>query len=351
MLRLSNLIKNKMEHQINLAGIENQPTSTARMSKEMMENAVDQMNKISEEDYAKIMGMVKVCKREWRSLLHKTPDDYGMKGWEDIYFQADDGVPLNGWYIPAKGGESDKLVIFNHALPMSRAGFQGHMGEPWSGFEAVEIDFVIQMKHLTDAGYNVLAYDIRNHGQSGTANDGMCGIGLLEWRDCVGVKKYVDEHPRLNKMKVALYSQCMGGCSQYVAIDKQPELFENVKCMCSPLVPSMRSIYNAFSKLLGVSEYLDLLDFELIRAGGFTRDEMDPKLYTKNIKMPLLMWQVKDDAWVENPGDAEATFATIPSKEKELFWIEGTTHRFKDGYNYFGRTPEKVLAFLDSHMK
>jgi hypothetical protein len=46
-----------------------------------------------------------------------------LKGWRDIYFQSDDGTPLEGWYIPAKGGESDKLIIFNHALPMCRAGF------------------------------------------------------------------------------------------------------------------------------------------------------------------------------------------------------------------------------------
>lgn len=338
-----------MENTVNLEGIENN-THKSRISEESLKKAKEQLDSISKKDYEKIKGLVGVCKREWRSILHKTPDDYGMKDWKDIYFPAEDGVPIYGWYIPAKGGESNKLVIYNHALPMSRAGFQGHLGEPWSGFEPVEIDFVIQMKHLTDAGYNVLAYDIRNHGQSGAANNGMSGIGLIEWRDCVGAKQYVDNHERLSKMKVALYSQCMGGCSQYVAIDKRPELFENVECMCSPLVPSMRSIYNAFSKLQGVNQYLDLLDLELIKAGGFTRDEMDPKLYTSKIKMPLLMWQVKDDAWVENPDDAQATFDTIPSDDKELFWIENTTHRFRDGYNYFGRTPEKVLSFLNKHM-
>ena len=109
-----------------------------------------------------------------------------MTGWRDIYFPSDDSIPLEGWYIPAKGGESDELVIFNHALPMCRAGFPGHLGAPWNNFDAVEIDFVIQMKHLTDAGYNVLAYDIRNHGNSGAANGGLSGIGLWEWRDCVG---------------------------------------------------------------------------------------------------------------------------------------------------------------------
>ena len=41
---------------------------------------------------------------------------------------------------------------------MCRAGFPGHLGEPWSIYDAVEIDFVIQYKHLTDAGCNVLTY-------------------------------------------------------------------------------------------------------------------------------------------------------------------------------------------------
>jgi alpha-beta hydrolase superfamily lysophospholipase len=44
---------------------------------------------------------------------------------------------------------------------------------------------VIQYKHLTDAGYSVLTYDIRNHGNSSAANNGICGIGRWEWRDCV----------------------------------------------------------------------------------------------------------------------------------------------------------------------
>jgi hypothetical protein len=41
----------------------------------------------------------------------------------------------------------------------------------------------------------------------------------------------------------------------------------------------------------------------------------------------------------------------LGSKKRELYWIEGTTRRFEDGYNWFGRHPDKVLAFLDEQTK
>ncbi|MCD0459542.1 alpha/beta hydrolase family protein [Roseiconus lacunae] len=321
-----------------------------RISDDRMEKALEQLKTISDDDYAKVKALAGLVKSP-RSFIFKTPDEYGMKGWHDLSIPSDDGTPLEAWYIPANGGESDKLIIFNHALPMCRAGFPGHFGEPWSGFDAVEIDFVIQYKHLTDAGYNVLTYDFRNHGNSGAANGGVSGIGQWEWRDCVGVKKYVDNHPQLGKMTVGLFSQCLGGISQYAAITKHPELFENVKCLCSPMVPNMPAVYEAFSELQGISQYQELIDLELIKLGGFPAADMAGELWAANVKMPVLMWQVRDDSWTKNPEDAQKTFDLLASKEKELVWIENTTRRFKDGYNYFGRHPEKVIPFFDKYMK
>lgn len=315
-----------------------------------LEKAQEQLKTISPEDHAKVMALASIV-RSPRSFIFKTPDDHGMTGWHDLVIPSSDGTPLEAWYIPAKGGESNKLVIFNHALPMCRAGFPGHFGPPWSGFDEAEIDFVLQYKHLTDAGYNVLTYDIRNHGNSSAANNGICGIGQWEWRDCVGVKKYVDAHPRLSQMKAALFSQCMGGISQYAAITKHPELFGNVLCMCSPLVPNMTAIFDAFSALQGVSRYQELIDLELLKMGAFPAADMGGAIWAPAVKMPVLMWQVRDDAWTRNPEDAQHTFDLLGSTEKEMVWIEGTTRRFKDGYNWFGRHPEKVLSFLARHMK
>jgi len=319
-----------------------------RFPAERMQKALDQQKEITPEDHAKVKGLANIV-RPLRSVLFKNPDDYGMTGWKDIYFPSDDGTPLEGWYIPAKGGESDRLIIFNHALPMCRAGFPGHLGEPWSTYDAVEIDFVIQMKHLTDAGYNVLAYDIRNHGNSGAANGGLSGIGRWEWRDCVGAKQFADR--TLGGMTMGLYSQCMGGNSQYEAIFRRPDLFWDVHCMCSPMVVSMGAIFSAMSEIQGVSQYQELIDLELLKMGAWLAAEMTPQLSAPGVAMPVLMVQVLRDSWTRNPEDAQRTFDLLGSRDKELFWIEGTTRRFKDGYNYFGRQPGKILAFFDRYMK
>lgn len=288
-------------------------------------------------------------KPSFRTPVHKTPADHKIDIWEDIYFQSDDGTPLEGWYVPAVGGESDKLIVMNHPMPMSRSGFTGHWGEPWNQVDDIEIDFVAHVAHLVRAGYNVLAYDLRNYGNSGAANGGICGIGRFEWRDSVGAKNYVDAHPRLSKMKLGLYSQCTGGNAQYEAMSRRPELFENVLCMLSPLVVSMSSLMGSFAKLQGVGDYMEAMDFEQKRLSGFTNSEMTPHLFAADVNVPTFIVQVHEDLWT-TPEDGEKTFELLGSKEKEFFWIEGTKRRF-DGYNYFGQNPERMLAWFNKYMR
>ncbi len=84
--------------------------------------------------------------------------------------------------------------------------------------------------------------------------------------------------------------------------------------------------------------------------GAFTAAEMTPHLWAAAVTMPVLMVQVLEDAWTRNPQDGQKTFDLLGSPEKELLWIENTPYRFKDGYNYFGRYPEKILPFIDKYM-
>ncbi len=286
----------------------------------------------------------------FRTPVHKTPAAHGVDRWDDVFFPSADGVPLEGWYVPAVGGESDRLIIMNHPYPMSRSGFTGHWGPPWDVVDDLEIDFVAQIAHMAKAGYNVLAYDLRNHGTSGAANGGICGIGRYEWRDCVGAKRYVDAHPRLSRMTLGLYSQCTGGNAQFEAIHRHPELFETVACLLAPMTVSMAAIKEVFARMYGIEDYLDTIAFEERKLGGFSYTEMDPKPFAPAVTMPVFQFQVRDDKWSDNPRDGQEIFDLIGANDKAMFWIEGTTRRF-DGYNYFGRFPEKMLTFFDRYMR
>lgn len=302
----------------------------------------------SAEQYEVIKAVAAFSARPMRTPVLRDPMEHGMD-YEDHFFPSLDGVPLEAWYIPA-AKPSDLLIIANHPLPMNRYGLAGHL-EPWDVMDPTEINFLRELKHLHDAGYNILTYDLRNLGRSGTGNNGACGVGRYEWRDCVGAKTYVDSHPELSKMKVGLLSRCTGGNAQYEAISRHPELFDDVKCMVSPLVVSMEVFTKNYanSVVQGAGEFPELLDFEQVKAGGLRNSEMTPHLFAQDVKMPTLVVQVKGDKWTED-SDGEKTFELLGAAEKELFWIEGTTRRWV-GYNYFGENPERLLGWFDRFMK
>ena len=103
----------------------------SRIPKERMEKALEQLKTISKEDHAKIKNLANIV-RPLRSVLFKTPDDYGITGWQNIYFKSDDGIPLEGWYIPAKGGRERQARYFQSRSPdVSRR----LSGTPWRALE------------------------------------------------------------------------------------------------------------------------------------------------------------------------------------------------------------------------
>lgn len=165
-----------------------------------------------------MQGMAEFFAKSYRTPILRRPDEYGM-AYEDVFFPSMDGVPLEGWFIPA--ADSTRLVICNHFMPGNRYGYPGHL-EPWKNFGGFEVNFLPQYKALHDAGYNVLAYDLRNHGRSGSGNGGLVGIGLLECRDVIGSLRYAKARPDTANMATSLLSICPGCNSTIVAMDKHP---------------------------------------------------------------------------------------------------------------------------------
>ena len=63
-----------------------------------------------------INGLAELMAHSARTPILRRPDEYGL-AYEDVFFPAQDGVTLEGWFIPA---DSDRLLIFNHPMPCNR---------------------------------------------------------------------------------------------------------------------------------------------------------------------------------------------------------------------------------------
>jgi len=96
-----------------------------------------------------------------------SPADHGLP-FEEVAFQARDGVPLRGWFIPAP--QARGTVVFCH----------GHAG-------SMDPD-VQYAPWFHQAGLNVLMFDFRGHGRS----DGeRVSMGALERQDLLGAMDYL----------------------------------------------------------------------------------------------------------------------------------------------------------------
>lgn len=86
------------------------------------------------------------------SICCETPVDYGAASYEKVQLTTNDGASISGWYV-APTIQSGKVIILIHGYGYDRRG----------------TDF--QTKILIEAGYGVLLYDLREHGEStGTLN-------------------------------------------------------------------------------------------------------------------------------------------------------------------------------------
>lgn len=140
----------------------------------------------------------------------------------------------------------------------------------------------------------------------------------------------------------------MGANSQFEAISRFPEFFSNVEALVAPQPVTLTCLVPKFLQQVGLEEFQDYFDNEKRKLGSFSIAESDPKVFTPNVTIPTLLSQVHHDTWTV-PEDLEHIYESLGSKEKKLFWIEGTTRRF-DGYNYFGEHPEEMLGWFKKYM-
>lgn len=103
--------------------------------------------------------------------------------YQDVSFRTSDGLTLRGWWVP---GTRHQTVVMIHGLSNNRS-------EPFN-----------KAGYLHQAGYNLLVFDLRGHGQSDGSGTTM---GYLELRDSSAA---VAEARSLDPGPIALFGYSLG---------------------------------------------------------------------------------------------------------------------------------------------
>jgi hypothetical protein len=279
-----------------------------------------------------------------KAPVFETPDKFGLE-YEDVTFEAKDGVTLSGWIVK---GSTDKVIIQSHfGVQCSRCGFtQEGKGMMKNSLWTSDIHFLNQAKYLVEAGYSVLMYDLRNHGDSGQGASKWITWGQDERKDVWGAVNYISNHPTYNNASIGLLSICMGAASTTFAYGMENDMkeFSNVKSMIAvqPLT------YDYFVKAMGLPGFLINSGNKVNQQRGveLTGDSFLP--YAKNLTMPVMVIQNQNDPMTNM--DMVKQYYNDIQTEKEMLWLDLEKKRGA-AYDWLGKSPEKILGWFNKYVK
>ena len=272
-----------------------------------------------------------------------TPDDYGVS-YRDVAFPTRDGLNLRGWLLNERAG---KVAIMTHfGYRANRYGYQVKCQPRLTKPYKKEIEFVKVAKRLTDAGYAVLMYDLRNHGESDKTARGVGTGGVEEGLDVLAAVDFVASDPATAGKPIGLLSYCMGANSTLSAMAEDADTFVRANVKALVAVQPLRN--GDFLKAYGVGKGACAAAEAHFKSktGGIS---LNPPLQerAKSVMVPTRLVQGRRDPWT-NLDFVMDVFENIPV-EKEMFWLEELVHRF-DGYNWMYDHPEVMLDWFESHL-
>lgn len=280
-----------------------------------------------------------------RKGLWATPADLGMP-YEEVQFPARDGLRLSGWFIPAKQSGENQVkatLVMVHGWPWNRLGTTA---------ENILTDLPgsspLQLIHLAHAlhrsGYQLLMFDLRNHGKSAPAMP--VTFGLHEANDLLGALDYLAGRQEVDNQRIGVVGFSMGANTVLYALPRTDLIKAAV--LVQPTSASVFSNRYATS-LLGPFGRLIVLFAELIYqvAGGLRLSALDPVFTAAGAgPTPILYVQGIGDPWGSVDNVVQMAAATPNASEPVLVESVG---RF-GGFQYVIDNPEVVDAFFQEQI-
>jgi uncharacterized protein len=164
-----------------------------------------------------------------RRPVRQKPDSFGLTA-ERVTIEGADGLPLACWFVPGTPGSD--VVVLSHGV-----GRDSGMLMPL-------------VKEIHDAGYHVLTFDLRNHGESGS--DGLLrGQSGRYSIDHLNVVRYATTRPDLAGSRVGCLAFSLSAWTALEAARTAPELVRVVICDSAPQVDVRAGLGRAFELTRG----------------------------------------------------------------------------------------------------
>lgn len=264
--------------------------------------------------------------------LSSSPADFGMVA-ENVTFKTSDGVTLHGWLI--RGG-TEKVAIQSHFVTGNRSG--SAKGER----DAVELSKTAKAFH--DAGYTVLMFDARNHGES---DQGLVLFAMgtqQDSRDFIAAVDFIASLPGYEDASIGVMGMCFGASALTGAFALEDGLANRSNVKAITIVQP--GTWGQLMRGVMGDAMVDEINRQLTQAGSDDMD-LESKPHTTSINVPVMLMQNKNDP-MGSEAYTQDYFDAIPT-EKNLHWIDGPADR---GYTYTHITehPEVLVRWFNEHL-
>jgi uncharacterized protein len=286
------------------------------------------------------MVMTKLLIRGYRGPLDRTPDSVGLR-YEDVAFTST-GKPidLRGWFLPRDDEGPGPVVFFVHGWPWNRLGNR-------TGLIPINdrsVDFLVPAKALHEAGFHVLLFDLRNHGESGGSPP--VTYGPREAHDFAGAVEYLRGRPDVDRERIGTIGCSMGGNIILYGLPISPPVKAALAIQPVRLAhfnaKFAKTEFPAIAKMMGASTELM---FRALRAPSPSKH--DPAVPARDAGNTIVRYvQGTGDQW-GTMSDVEDMLAATPNGLDLVRYP--TTERY-EGYRYIETATDDVVAFFRQYL-
>lgn len=210
-----------------------------------------------------------------RLPITETPESVGLDFDEVSIPSPVAGVNLSAWWMPAD--EAKGTLLFIHGANANKQDF--YFGV---------LPFA---KRMTDAGFNVMSLDLRNHGASDEADGGRIGMGLTEHRD---IPAAIDMINRLAPgLPIYGAGVSMGGATLIHAAKIEPRLQRLI--LVDPLLDVDSATLAGMVAMTGLPDWLLVPTLISARSVFALADGPRPLDVAATLSLPVLIIQDPED--------------------------------------------------------